>query len=483
MISGTRLRIAALCCFAVFFSWTAVSAQEVPQRRPLATAPAPAKAQQPATPTAPSAEPELIELSLNKAKVITLNAPVSQIIVGNEAIATLNFDPEQPTQVIIVSKAIGSTNIIFMDEDGGIIKQAEIRVFFDHGGIEAALAKLLPDETIDVTVFRDSVFLTGKVHSDRAASNAVNIAVRFVAEPANIVNMMTISGSQQVILQVRVAEMDRDVRKNLAVRGTFSKAFNIPDASSPGLKGINFTTAANVTAFATGTLFTNSNVFGDPTFQVLEQQDLVKTLAEPTLTAISGQTASFLSGGEFPFAAGLDENGQTIFEFREFGISLEFTPVVLDNGRINLQISTEISSLGDTITIGEGNTFQSLVSKRTETTVELPSGGSIMISGLLQDDITSNVTGFPYLKDIPILGALFRSQTFLKQQSELIITVTAYLVKPVDRANDMTWPTDGFESASDVDIYLLGRLNSLYGDSERGFWDYLLEGPFGYIMK
>ena len=482
MISKTRLRIAALCCFAVFFSWTAVSAQEVPQRRPLATAPAPAKAEKPATPTAPSVEPELIELSLNKAKVITLNAPVSQIIVGNEAIATLNFDPEQPTRVIIVSKAIGSTNIIFMDEDGGIIKQAEIRVFFDHGGIEAALAKLLPDETIDVAVFRDSVFLTGKVHSARAASNAVNIAVRFVADPSNIVNMMTISGSQQVILKVRVAEMDRDVRKNLAVRGTFSKAFNIPDASSPGLKGIKFTTAPSVTAFATGVLFTNSNVFGDLSFQVLEQQDLVKTLAEPTLTAISGQTASFLSGGEFPFAAGLDESGQTIFEFRDFGISLSFTPVVLDNGRINLHISTEISSLGDTVVIGT-DTFQSLATKSTETTVELQSGGSLMISGLLQDDITSNVTGFPYLKDIPILGALFRSQTFLKKQSELVITVTAYLVKPVDRATDFAWPTDGFESASDVDIYLLGRLNSLYGDGERGFWDYLLEGPFGYIMK
>ena len=146
------------------------------------------------------------------------------------------------------------------------------------------------------------------------------------------------------------------------------------------------------------------------------------------------------------------------------------------------QIATEISSLGETINV-DNTLFQSLATKRTETTVEMQSGGSLMISGLLTDDVTNNVTGFPYLKDIPILGALFRSETFLKQQSELVITVTAYLVNPVDRADDFAWPTDGFESPSDVDIYLLGRMQSLYGDGKKGFWEYLLEGPFGYIMK
>ncbi|MCH8237497.1 MAG: type II and III secretion system protein family protein [Proteobacteria bacterium] len=479
MISGPRFRIAVLCCFAVFFSSTAAFAQAVPQRRPLATDPAPAKAEQPATPMVSAGESELIEISLNKVKVISLDVPVGKIIVGNETIALPRTDPDDPTRIIIVSRAIGLTNFIFFDEKGAIIKQAEVRVFFDHGGIKAALAKLLPDETIEVTVFRDSVFLTGKVHSARAAENAVNIASRFVGDAANIVNMMTISGSQQVILKVRVTEMDRNVRKNLAVRGTFAKDLWI----GKNTKRIDISSTATVTAFGAASLTTGTNIFGTLTFDVLEQQDLVKTLAEPTLTAISGQTASFLSGGEFPFAAGLDENGQTIFEFREFGISLNFTPVVLDNGRISLKIETEISSLGDTITVGSTGTFQSLVQKRTSTTVELPSGGSIMISGLLTDDITSNVTGFPYLKDIPILGALFRSETFLKQQSELVITVTAYLVNPVDRASDMAWPTDGFESPSDIDIYLLGRLQSLYGDEKKGFWEYVLEGPFGYIMK
>ena len=180
MISGPRFRIAVLCCFAVFFSSTAAFAQAVPQRRPLATDPAPAKAEQPATPMVSAGESELIEISLNKVKVISLDVPVGKIIVGNETIALPRTDPDDPTRIIIVSRAIGLTNFIFFDEKGAIIKQAEVRVFFDHGGIIAALAKLLPDETIEVTVFRDSVFLTGQVHSARAASNAVNIAGRFV---------------------------------------------------------------------------------------------------------------------------------------------------------------------------------------------------------------------------------------------------------------------------------------------------------------
>ena len=475
MISGPRFRIAALCCFAVFFSSTAAFAQAVPQRRPLVTDPAPAKAEQPATPMVSAGESELIEISLNKVKVISLDVPVGKIIVGNETIALPRTDPDDPTRIIIVSRAIGLTNFIFFDEKGAIIKQAEVRVFFDHGGIIAALAKLLPDETIEVTVFRDSVFLTGQVHSARAASNAVNIAGRFVADAANIVNMMTISGSQQVLIQVRVAEIDRTIRKNLSFDTAFTKNLS-------GGRRVQFNTVgatpANTQFVTNGILTTGTVIFGSPTFDLLESESLVRTLAEPTLTAISGQTASFLSGGEFPFAAGLDENGQTIFEFRDFGVSLSFTPVVLDGGRINLTISTEVSSLGALV-----NSQQSLLQTRTETTIELPSGGSIMISGLLQDDITNTITGFPQLKDLPILGALFRSTEFQREETELIITVTAYLVNPISESAKLALPTDGFDPGSDIDIYLMGRLYGQYTNGERAIWDDPIRGPFGYFMK
>ena len=191
-------------------------------------------------------------------------------------------------------------------------------------------------------------------------------------------------------------------------------------------------------------------------------------------------SASFLSGGEFPFPSGLDENGNTIFEFKEFGILLEFTPVVLNKGRISLQISTEISAF---VAATDANNPASLTQKRTETTVEMSSGGTLMIAGLLQDDMSDTIEGVPYLKDVPILGALFRSTAFTQQQTELVITVTAYLVKPIDSSRSASLPTDGFEPASDIDIYLLGRLHRHYSDSEETFWDNPLKGPFGYIMK
>ncbi|MEE9317246.1 MAG: type II and III secretion system protein family protein, partial [Rhodospirillales bacterium] len=360
-----------------------------------------------------------------------------------------------------------------------MILQAEVLVTFDNAGVKSALAKLLPDENIGVNIYREKVFLTGKVQSAVAASNAVNIARQFVAEDGDVTNMLTVMGGQQVVLKVRVSEMDRNVRKNLTADTTFTTSTR---GTRPRISLLG-TSPTTISAFGTGTLNFGLSTFGPATYSILEENSLVKTLAEPTLTAISGETASFLSGGEFPFPSGLDENGQTIFEFREFGIRLNFTPVVLDNGRINLQISTEFSALGATVPVGTLGTLQSLTQKRTETTVELPSGGTLMISGLLQDEMSDTIRGVPFLKDIPILGALFRSTAFTQDQTELVITVTAYIVKPIDNARSASLPTDGFEPASDIDIYLLGRLHRHYSDSEETFWDNPLKGPFGYIMK
>jgi len=469
---GSQFSITALGLLAALMVWSVASAQEVPKRRPLVTAPA--KAVEAAKPAAAGEDLSLIELSLHQAKVLTLPRSVSNIVIGDPAIANVRFDPEQPTKIYIVSLAVGSTNIFFIDQNGEIVQQSDIRVVFDTNGIKAALKKLLPNENIGVSVFRDSVFLTGKVHTAVAAANAVNIASRFVGEPANVVNMMSVIGGQQVILKVRVAEIDRDLRKQLQV--TSAVTTKIGQRSRISIN--TFTPTPTFANLAIGTLFTGTNVLGDPIFGTRETDSLVKTLAEPTLTAISGETASFLSGGEFPFPSGLDENGQTIFEFREFGIRLNFTPVVLDKGRIRLQISTEISALGAII-----EKRQSLTQKRTDTTIELPSGGTLMISGLLTDDVTDAIDGVPYLKNIPVLGALFRSTEFRRQESELIITVTVYLTKPIDSYAAAALPTDGFEPASDIDIYLLGRLSRHYGDSQHIFWENPLKGAFGYIMK
>jgi len=484
-----KLKVPILLFITVALGWGAWSdavAQQVPQRRALGNAPAmPTPA---VTSRASSKEPvgkpvKVIDLSLNKARIITLSRPVGKIVIGNEAIADIHFEPEQPTKVFIVSKAIGTTNVFFMDEAGKIIKQVEVSVTFDNSGVKGALVKLLPGENIDVTIYRDNVFLTGKVKNATAAANAANIARRFVGDHINVTNMLTVAGSQQVILKVRVSEMDRGITKNLTADTTIT---GLPTSrtSRPNVSLLGVSPAA-ISAFATGTFNPGgllSNVIDSATFSILEEHSLVKTLAEPTLTAISGETASFLAGGEFPFQSGTDDNGNVVFEYREFGVRLEFTPVVLDKGRINLQLSTEISALGDTITVGSV-TVQSLTQKRTNTTVELPSGGTIMISGLLENDVTDSIRGVPFLKDIPVLGALFRSTSFLREESELVISVTAYLVKPIDNSQSAAAPTDGFEPASDIDHYLLGKLHRNYGGGKALDWGNSLKGPFGYIMR
>jgi len=220
---GMKLPVAVILVLAAFLSWTAASAQEVPKRRPMATMPTPAASAMPSGKAAGKSATRKIALTLNKAEIITLSRPVQNIVIGNEEVADVHFDPEQPSKIFILTKAIGTTNVFFMDAAGEIIEQAEIVVAFDDNSIKAALKRLLPDEAVEVSVFRDSVFLTGKVHSAGAAANAANIARRFVADDLNLVNMLSVTGGQQVILQVRVSEMDRNVRKNLSATTSISQ--------------------------------------------------------------------------------------------------------------------------------------------------------------------------------------------------------------------------------------------------------------------
>jgi pilus assembly protein CpaC len=429
--------------------------------------------------------PKIIEVSENKAHMITLPIPVRKIVIGNEEIADIHIDTVNPKQVFVVSKSVGSTNVFFMDEDGSVIHKAEVRVSMSASALQAALDQLIPGENIDVTVFRDSVFLSGNVKSAPAAADAVRIASRFVAADVNVTNMIKIVGSQQVILQVRIAEMDRGIRKNLSANQALS--LNTGAIDGIGLGDINLQTTSPstaITAFATGTINHDFLALAPTTISALERQSLVKTLAEPTLTAVSGESASFISGGEIPVPTGVDDTGNAIIEFRDFGIQLSFTPVVLSNGRISLNISTEISEIDSTVTVTLSNlTVNGFKSKRTESTINLPSGGSLMLSGLLENTVTDTIYGLPFLKDLPVLGALFRSTEFQRDETELVITVTAYLAKPAGTDTPLALPSDGFEPASDIDIYLLGRLNREYGKGDRPFWTDPIKGPFGYMMK
>jgi len=477
-----NLNIGVILGVFVMWAWGySAFAQQVPQRRSLPSVSTTAvKIPAQKLTSTPSVAPKTIVVGLNKARVVLLPVPVSKIVIGNEKVADVHVDKANPRQVFVVSKAIGTTNVFFMNSGGVIIHQAEVQVSMNHDALQAALKEFLPNEKIDVSVYRDSVFLSGNVRSAAASADAVRIARRFVADPANVTNMLKVAGSQQVILQVRVAEMNRSVRKNLAIDqgisiNSFLGDLDIQTASP---------TTSGVTAFGSGLL--NHDIVGlTPTaLRALEQQSLVKTLAEPTLTALSGEEATFLSGGETPVPVGVDVNGNALIEYRDFGIKLSFTPIVLGKGRINLKVSTEISAIDTANTLNVANsTVNGFTAKRTQTTVDLPSGGTLMLSGLLQEDVTDIINGFPLLKDLPILGALFRSTDFQNQETELVITVTAYLAKSTGGDAGLALPTDGFEPSSDIDLYVLGRLHREYGEGDLPFWKDLIRGPFGYIMK
>ncbi|MFQ5784600.1 MAG: type II and III secretion system protein family protein [Alphaproteobacteria bacterium] len=421
--------------------------------------------------------PDVINLPLNKSRIFRLSTDVRDVLVSNPDIADVVV--KTPRIVYVLGQQVGDTNVFLFDETGHEIKRLEIRVDLDLTALRNALDELLPNESVKVSSVNQNVILSGRVRSAQAAEDARLIARRFVTQDTDLLNMIRIDSEQQVLLRVRVAEMQRTVVKELGFNlrlqggGPTNNTFDFNFGRGPGANAfgsINFDIAS--TAFQALTAMVDA----------LESQGLIKTLAEPNLTAVSGENANFLVGGEFPIPVP-QGNDQVTITFRQFGVLLTFTPVVLSSGVISLKISTEVSQLSTQGQVTLLNfVIPSLTVNRAETTVELPSGGSLIIAGLLQNDIRNSVDGFPGLKDIPILGALFRSVAFRKDETELVVTVTPYLVKPVD--NDaISLPTDGFAPASDFDLYLLGRLHDVYAKPNELQPTGKLQGPIGYIME
>ena len=433
--------------------------------------------------------PYVITLSVGKTRLVNLPVDASTVLTANPEIIDLAV--ESPRKVFLIAQAVGDTNVFFLDSEGRVALRLEVRVEVDVTALRKALAKILPNETIEVTAVNTDIVLTGTVRSPKASEDARRIARRFVAEDENVVNMLSVLGGQQVFLQVRVAEVRRDIFKQLGIDLTLglTRTENIGFDLTTSVPTVSGFTVASVNAFGTGTFVFDSGPRSLTTIiKALESEGLVKNLAEPSLTAVSGETAKLVAGGEFPVLIPGAEPGTFTIEFKQFGIGLNFTPVVLESGRISLKVSTEVSALSTsgelTIRLTENDlaTIPALTLRRAETTVELPSGGSLVIAGLLQDDISSTVTGIPGLMNLPILGALFRSQEFQRNETELIIIVTAYLVEPVaERA--LALPTDGFAPASDVDMYLFGRLHKIYVKPDLEPPAGQIEGPVGYIME
>jgi pilus assembly protein CpaC len=428
---------------------------------------------------------ETISIPLNKANLISLSKPIRDVVIANPEIADVIV--KTPTDVYIIGKSLGLTNIFLISENGRVSRHILVEVESDIDAARKAIETLLTNGNIDVKAIGDSLVLTGTVPSSKESADAVAIARRFVKEDSNVINTLRILNDLQVVLKVRVAEMSRSTVKNLSSSSTFSRLIK-NRAISLGTASIF---PADVIPAATGSVSFNKFGLRDTAFVALEQQGLVKTLAEPALTAISGETANFLAGGEIPTPSGVDNSGNLIVEFKEFGVALSFTPVVLDKNHISLRISTEVSRQSDENklvlpfgTVGQTVDVLGISIRRAESTVNLASGASMMIAGLLERNETNVIDGTPLLKDIPIIGALFRSEAFQRNYTELVIIVTPYIIRPVDPSTKLKLPTDGFATASDIDIYLFGRLYKKYGRSKNAAEEIpILHGPVGYIMK
>jgi pilus assembly protein CpaC len=423
----------------------------------------------------------VIDLAIGKARLVRLPVAARDALVSNPEIADVVV--KTPRLIFVLGRQIGSTNAHFLDANGKQIARLEINVSLDEKAVQGAIRQLIPDADINVRSVNDHLFLTGRVRSNDISENARQIALRFAEADGNVVNLLTVIEDQQVLLQVKVAEVTRTVLKELGIN------FANPGGLSTLTSG-EFAAQVDTGGGLTAAPFLRSflSYFPDTgdilrvTLNALERNGLIKTLAEPNLTAISGETANFLAGGEFPIPVS-QEDGVITIAFRQFGIGLNFTPVVLNSGRISLRIATEVSAIApeNSITTG-GISVPGLRVRRAETTVELPSGGSLVIAGLLRDEFSTGISGVPGLSDIPVIGAFLRNNTLSQTETELVVAVTAYLVAPVN-PSQVKVPTEGLGIPSDYDLYLRGRLHAVYGKVEGSPPEEALRGPIGYIVR
>ncbi|WP_420968512.1 type II and III secretion system protein family protein [Bradyrhizobium sp. B120] len=428
-----------------------------------------------------------LSLGVGKSIVIDLPRDIKDVLVADPKIA--NAVVRSAQRAYIIGATVGQTNIVFFDAAGQQIAAYDIAVKRDLNGVRAALRAALPNSDIQIEGVGDGVMLSGSAASPIDAQQAGDIATRLVGGPDKVVNSITVRGRDQVMLKVTVAEVSRSLIKQLGIDLTANLNY--------GTTVVKFANSnpftANSSPLVAGNALTTS--FGSSvsaTIRAMESAGVVRTLAEPNLTAISGESATFISGGEFPIPTGVtcqtSSTGaigncvQTV-SFKKFGISLNFTPVVLTEGRISLRVMTEVSevSTDNALTGGAGGTtIPSIKTRRAETTLEIPSGGSMAMAGLIQDQTKQAINGLPGLASLPVLGTLFRSRDFVNNQTEMMVLVTPYVVRAVAQ-KDLSRPDDGFANASDPQADLLGSINRVYGVPGRTEPARNYRGTYGFI--
>ena len=434
-----------------------------------------------------------LEVPMNRAVVVESDIPFAELSIANPGIADISSLSERT--IYVLGKSPGLTTLTLLDAAGQLITNVDVRVASDITEFKERLRQILPGEKIEVRTANDGIVLSGIVSSTQRLQRALDLAERYA--PERVSNLMSVGGIQQVMLKVRFAEMQRSVSKSLSA----SLALNGLVGSDLALNGgTNTTTTAGAIANSLGgsTPAINSNAgavlfgFNAGSTQVgllleaLEQKGAVRFLAEPNLVALSGQEAKFLAGGEYPVP--ISQTGDRIsVEYKPFGVEMSFIPRVVDKDLINLEMNAAVSAIDPTNSVSLGNGFNiaAFTRRETSTTVEMRDGESFAIAGLLQDDFTDTSSQLPWIGDVPVLGALFRSANYQRQQTELVIIITAHLVTPT-RGEALALPTDRITPPTENDLFLNGRVTGGTRAPTKGAAGEVarqdFSGSYGYVL-
>lgn len=417
-----------------------------------------------------SAALPILEVAVDKGIPVTLAAPAASVFIANPDVADVQV--MSPTSIMVYGHKTGQTTLMATDNNGGTLLLRTVMVTQNLDDLRQALNAVIPGHKIKVEAVPNGIVLTGEAKDPGVIEDARRLAMRYVPKDSGeVINRIKVRGSNQIQIRVRFAEVSRDVDKRFGIDwesigniGGFAFGFmsgNAPVVVSEGANILNRTRPStgnsvnDIFKFSESTGAFNLNALID----ALAVEGLVTVLAEPNLTAKSGETASFLAGGEFPVPVPQSQTTVTI-EWKTYGVSLAFTPTLIGENRMSLHVRPEVSQLSDAGAVTLNNiTVPALTTRRAETTIELASGQSFAIGGLLNNNQAQSVNKFPFLGDTPILGPLFRSTRFLNKQSELVIIITPYIVKPAQEEK-LGLPTDGFSPPSDVDQIFRNRISN-----------------------
>ncbi|MFL6721716.1 MAG: type II and III secretion system protein family protein [Sphingomonas sp.] len=408
---------------------------------------------------------ETLNLSKGTGTLVRLSEPMTDVFVANEAIADVQV--RSATQLYVFGKGSGETTVYATSKAGRVVYAANVRVGTNISSVDEMLHLAMPDANIQATPMNNLVLLTGTVANPDDVAEVTRLTQAYVGDGTQVVTRLRSATPLQVMLKVRIAEVNRSMLKKVGVNllnraGTGTGHQIGIGQGSPGTIPANPLTNASFNNLVGGTtLGLFGHIFGTDllgTLDLMQNDGFVSTLAEPTLVALSGETASFLAGGEFPIPVSQGNNAVTI-EYKQYGVGLAFTPIVLNDGRISMRVRPEVSELTDAGSVKLGGfVVPALTTRRAETTVELGSGQSFMLAGLLQNRNNNSISKAPFLGDLPILGALFRSTSYQRNETELVIIVTPYLVRPV--SGQLAVPTQGYRAPTDVQQVLGGQVFS-----------------------